>query len=354
MKRRRFQFGLAGAAVLPAAARAQVIRPPRINVPTRIKALRVGSGPLADGYRIAPAGRLNWYFTNLGLIAIVQYLTLADLDLYVRRYLDLYLSRLEPDLTIRDVNFNDAGAQSISLVLADSDNSYAATLVSLAVRYLQASQNWVWWDLHKVRLKALVQANIVNLVKTNGLARVFQPGNPSPYADYGYMMNNAEDYRALRDLSGLLAQRGESVDAAYFGNVASGIAQAIQIVLWDSGQAGFRISDQEGRASTDSFYPGTTCQVFAQAFGVSECAAYFTPAYRFLNTWSPNWPSLSYDPYPWCILGTVAAKRGNSKRAKEQLAATDALFQRNQALVTINELGFYQRTRSILTGYGEI
>jgi len=356
MQRRHFQLGALAAAVLPTAHARRKPRPPAapINAPARIKALRITTGPLTGGYRIAPGGRLNWYFTNLGLIAIVQYLTTAELDLYVRRYLDLYLSRLETDLTIRDVLFNDETLQNITLVPSDSDNSYVATLLSLMVRYLQATQNWSWWDANKTRIKALAQAGIVNLIKTNGLVRVFQPGNPSPYANFGYMMNNAEDYRGLSDLSALLYQRGESADAAYFGSIAAGIGQTMQILLWDAARSGFKVSDQDLRADTDSFYPGSTCQVFPQVFGVSECAGYFTPAYRFLNTWSPRWPSLVYDPFPWCILGTVAAKRGDSTRAMTQLTATETLFQQNQALVTINELGFYQRTRSILNGYGDI
>lgn len=356
MQRRHFQLGALAAAVLPPAyaRRKPPPTPPVINAPARIKALRISTGPLTDGYRIAPGGRLNWYFSNLGLIAVVQYLTLAELDLYVRRYIDLYLSRLETDLTIRDVNFNDETLQNITLVPSDSDNSYVATLLSLTVRYLQATQNWGWWEANKSRLKALAQAGIVNLIKPNGLARVFQSGNPSPYANYGYMMNNAEDYRGLRDLSALLSWRGESTDAAYFGSVASGIGQAVQIQLWDSARSGFKVSDLDLRADTGSFYPGTTCQVFPQAFGVNECAGHFTDAYRFLNTWSPRWPSLVYDPFPWCILGTVAAKRGDSTRALTQLTATERLYQQNPGLVTINELGFYQRTRSILNGYGEI
>jgi len=354
MRRRQFQIGAMAAAVVPLAHARRKPVPPPINAPAAIKALRITTGPLTDGYRIAPGGRLNWYFTQLGLIGIVQYLSTAELDLYIRRYLDLYLSRLEPDLTIRDVQFNDATMQNITLVPSDSDNSYAATFLSLTLRYLQASQNWTWWDAWKIRLKALAQASIVNLVKANGLVRVFQPGNPSPYADFGYMMNNAEDYRGLRDLATLLSLRGESADAAYFGSVASGIGQAIQIQLWDSARAGFKVSDQDLRADPNSFYPGTTCQVFPQAFGVSECVGYFTAAYRFLNTWSPRWPSLVYDPFPWCILGTVAAKRGDSTRALTQLSATERLYQQNPGLVTINELGFYQRTRSILNGYGEI
>lgn len=356
MQRRDYLLGALGAMGALAAPWAQAKRrlPPGINALARIKDLRIATGPLTDGYRVAPDGRLNWYFSNLGLIAIVQYLTTQELDLYIRRYLDLYLSRLESNLSIQDVLFNDASLQNITLVESDSENSYTATLVSLAVRYLRATGNWSWWEARKALLKAMVQANIVNLIKTNGLARVYQTGNPSPLADFGYMMNNAEDYRCLRDLATLLSLRGESADANYFNSVAAGLAQAIGLVLWDSALQGFRISDQDLRADPNTFYAGCACQVFVQAFGVSECAVYFTPAYRFLNTYSPQWPSLAYDPFPWCILGTVAAKRGDSRRALDQLAATDRLFAQNPALLTINELGFYQRTRSILNGYGEI
>jgi hypothetical protein len=354
MQRRHCLIGALGALAGPWAHAKRRLPPPGINAPVRIKALRITTGPLTDGYRIAPDGRLNWYFINLGLIAIVQYLTLEELDLYVRRYIDLYLSRLESNLSIKDVLFNDASLQNITLVESDSENSYTATLVSLLVRYLRATSNWSWWESRKALIKAMVQANIVNLIKTNGLARVYQPGNPSPLANFGYMMNNAEDYRCLRDLATLLSLRGESTDANYFNSVAAGIAQAIGLQLWDTALQGFRTSDQDARADTTTFYAGCACQVFVQAFDVSECAVYFTPAYRFLNTYSPNWPSLAYDPFPWCVLGTVAAKRGDSRRALEQLSATDQLFQRNPALLTINELGFYQRTRSILNGYGEI
>lgn len=41
----------------------------------------------------------------------------------------------------------------------------------------------------------MMDANIVALQKSNGLCRVFQPFRVSPVANYGYMMNNAEDYR---------------------------------------------------------------------------------------------------------------------------------------------------------------
>jgi len=354
MKRRHFQLLTLSAALPGLALARKPATAPAINAIAAIKALRITTGPLARGYLIAPDGRLNWYFTNLGLIPIVQYLNAADLDTFIRQYMDLYLSRLQSDSTIQDVNFNDASLQNITLVPSDSDNSYAATLVSLAARYLKASGNWSWWDANKTQLVAMVDANIAALQKTNGLCRVFQLSRVSPVADYGYMMNNAEDYRGLRDFAGILALRGQSTLANHYNNIASTIAQGMVISLWDSGRSGFKTSDQDAHADSTSFYPGTTCQVFPQAFGVSELSTYFTAAYQFLNRYSPRWPNEIYDPFPWAILGYVAAKRGDTSRARTQMAATEKKYASQPALVTINELGFYQRTQSILNGFGDI
>ena len=354
MKRRHFHM-LALSAALPELAHARKpVRATPIDAIARIKALRITTGPLSRGYLIAPNGRLNWYFTNLGLVPLVQYLNASDLDTCIRQYLDLYLSRVQSDGTIFDVNFNDASLQNITLVPSDSDNSYAATLASLTARYLKASGNWAWWDAQKAQLKSIMDANITALQKINGLCRVFQPQRISPVANYGYLMNNAEDYRGLRDFAAILALRGESTLANHYNNVASTIAQSILLYLWDSGHSGFKVSDQEAHADSSTFYPGTTCQVFPQAFGISELSPYFTPAYQFLNRYSPQWPKEIYDPYPWCMLGYVAAKRGDTVRAKTQMQATEQKYATAPALVTINELGFYLRTQSVLNGFGDI
>lgn len=354
MKRRTFQLAMLAAASPIVQARRKPPPAAPIDAAARIKALRITTGPLSDGYRIAPGGRLNWYFTNLGLIAIVQFLNTQELDLYIRRYLDLYLGRLESNATIQDVLFNDASLQSITLVPSDSDNSYASTLVSLAVRYLQASGNWTWWETHQNTLRTVIQANVVTQLKTNNLSRVFQPPRTSSISEYGFTMNNCEDYRALRDFSALLRLRGLTAEADTYLEVAHREGQAIQSVLWDSVRNGYRVSDQDLRADIRSFYPGSCCQVFPQAFGVVESSSHDDAAYGFLNTWSPRWPSQAYDPFPWCILGYVAAKRGDTSRAQTQLAATEALYQTSPGLVTINELGFYQRTRNLLQGLPDI
>ena len=353
MDRRTFQMGLLASASPLAHARRKP-PPAAIDAVKRIQDLRITTGPLTDGYRIAPGGRLNWYFSNLGLLAIVQFLNADALDLHVRRYLDLYLSRLEDNATIQDVSFNDADLQTYTLVPSDSDNSYASTLLSLATRYLRASGNWAWWDARQNTLKAIAQANVLSQIKSNGLCRVFQPPRTSSVSEYGFTMNNCEDYRGLRDFAALLAQRGQTAEAQTYLDKAHQIGQAIQTQLWDSTANGYRVSDQDRHPDTRSFYPGSCCQVFAQAFGVIESSSHDDVAYRFLNTWSPRWPNEAYDPFPWCILGYVAAKRGDAGRAQTQLTTTEARYQSDPGLVTINELGYYQRTRNLLQGLPDI
>ena len=102
-----------------------------IDVVAELKALRITAGPYAGGYEIAPNGRLNWYFTNLGLLPLVQRLSVPDLELYIRSYLDLYLRNVSASSTIQDVNFpfGRANPSVFTLVPSDSDDAYASTFL---------------------------------------------------------------------------------------------------------------------------------------------------------------------------------------------------------------------------------
>lgn len=325
-----------------------------IDVMAQVKSLRIPSGPYAGGYEIAPNGRLNWYFTNLGLLPLVQSFSVSDRDTYVRSYLDLYLRNLNPDATIMDVDFplGRANTEMFVRVLSDSDDSYAATLISLAVRYVRLSQNWAWWDLNKGKLKTMAYRNLAVMVKPNGLTSVFQPPRNAGNS-IGYLMDNCEVYRGLRDLAGLLRERGEAADANYYDSFATGIARGIGNSLFDGTRGGFTPGDFTGQAAT-TFYPGTTCQVFPQAFGLSELAPYFDRAWNYLQTVTPGWADGRHDPYPWQVLGFVAAKRGDIVTAQAQMRTTEQKFIAQRALVTINELGFYQRSRNLLNGQADI
>ena len=324
-----------------------------INVVEAIKALRIPSGPYAGAYEIAPNGLLNWYFTNLGLISIVQYLDSPDLDQYIRAYLDLYISKLEANVSIQDVQFpfGRANTSAFTLVPSDSDDSYAATTLTLAVRYLRASQNWTWWDKNKTRLKDMAYRNIAVSVKSNGLTSVFQAPR-SQTNNAGYLMDNCEAYRGLRDFAGLLKERGDTADAAYYDLFATNIASSLS-GLFSTSSSAFRMADLSSQTDK-SFYPGTSCQVFPQVFGVTELSPYYDRAWNFFNSNSPGWEKGTLDPYPWAVLGFAAAKRGQTALAQAQLASIEKTFATNRPMITINELGFYQRAKSVLAGRADV
>ena len=324
-----------------------------INAIAEIKALRIPTGPYAGGYELAPNGRLNWYFTALGLLPIVQNLSAPDLDLYIRSYLDLYLRNLTTNYAIEDVDFpfGRANTNAFTKILSDSDDSYAATFLSLAVRYVRASRNWIWWEANKPRIKDLAYRNLALTAKRTGLTCVFQAPR-SQTNSLGYLMDNCEVYRGLRDFASLLRERGELNDANYYDLLAANTASGM-VGLFNVANNAFTPSDGSPTPET-SFYPGTTCQVYAQAFGVTELASLYDRGWAFLEARTPRWETGQYDPYSWAILGFVAAKRGNVTQARAQLALIEKTFVANRAVVTINELGFYQRTKSVLAGLTDV
>lgn len=358
MHRRNFLFSataLSVTAMGAGLAQAQTIFAPEIvgssiDVIKEIRALQIPTGPYAGGYEIAPNGRLNWYFTNLGLLPIVQLLNAADLETLVRRYLDLYLRCLTPADTIDDINFlvGRVNPSSFTKMDSDSDDAYAATFVSLVVRYLRASQNWAWWDANKARVKSLAYRNLAMTAKPTGLTSVFQAPR-SQTNSIGYLMDNCEGYRGLRDLASLLRDRGDTVDANYADLLASNTASGIRNHIFNASAGAFTPSDAHP-IPLANFYPGTTCQIYAQAFGVTELASQFDAGWNYLNKTTPGWEDGHCDPYPWAILGTVAAMRGQITLARLQQASIEKTFGTSRALVTINELGFYQRTKAILAG----
>lgn len=321
-----------------------------IDVLKEIRALRIPTGPYAGGYEIAPNGRMNWYFTNLGLLPIVQFLSASDLDTLVRTYLDLYLRCLTPADTIDDINFplGRVNPSSFTKIASDSDDSYAATFVSLVVRYLRASQNWAWWESNKARVKSVAYRNLALTAKPTGLTSVFQAPR-SQTNSIGYLMDNCEGYRGLRDLASLLRQRGDVRDANYNDLLATNAASGMRNLCFNASAGAFTPSDAHPVPLTN-FYPGTTGQIYAQAFGVTELANQYDAGWAYLNRTTPGWEDGHCDPYPWAILGTVAAMRGQGALARLQQASIERKFASSRAVVTINELGFYQRTKSILSG----
>ena len=305
----------------------------RLDPVQEIKNLRINSGTYTGGYIIAPAGRLQWYFTNLALIQCVPYLSPADLDFYVRVYLDLYLTNL--DLATFAINDVDTPTTTPVLLAPDSHDAYAGTFLHLAVLYVQRSKNTTWWNTNLATFKNIAFQNMAAQQKPSGLFKVFQTGGPN---DIGYLMDACECYSGLRLFADELAARGDA-DATYYDAVAGGAAAGIN-GLWDPAALAYRFSDNWPTATTE-FYAGAVCQVFPRLHAIpTESEARFDNAAAWLNTWAPNWFNGTYDAFPWMPLAAAARINGETTNALNHRLYADHLWQENRALLTINELGW--------------
>jgi hypothetical protein len=306
-----------------------------------VRALRLADGLYADGFLNAPGGYLNWYFANLGLWPFV-----GRMPATVRRYLACYLAHCDPvDWRIRDALFSfDTGVPVFTGTQAsDSDDSYAATFLSLVVRYVRVSGDGAWWQQHLPQLKQLAWHNLGLSVKPgSGLVRVFQDAQRS---DIAYLMDNCEVWRGLTDFAQLLRQQADP-DAAAWQALADGVRRGVR-GLFSRGDGMFLPSDDLQHPGT-AFYPDGTAQVFPQAFGVLDGGTLTDAAWQALNQGWPGWAQGGYDPYPWMVLGWCAALRDEVALARAQQAMMVARFASDRGLVTINELGFHERIRQRL------
>ena len=213
---------------------------------------RVDAGPYAGAYLLAPGGAVNWYFATTSLLHLRR-LPLAQ----TRDYLDVYLAHLDPSDGIADVLPQASGIYAP--VAPDSEDAYAATFVSLAVRYHEESHDDAWWRRNAATLSAIVYAKLLTQVKSDGLIRASHT-DPT-----GYLMDNVEDYAGLRSLSRSLAQ-AQASDAAYIASFVAPLGAAIQRLYSDQAHA-YKWSDNDPIGPLVP-YPACTAQVFPQLYDV--------------------------------------------------------------------------------------
>lgn len=238
-----------------------------IDALEELKNLRINDGPFTGGYLVSPSYNvLNWYFANLGLMPMVRHLSAADLDHYIRKYLDLYLSNVRSDFRIDDVK-DPKNSTGYSVKASDSDDSYAATMLSLAVKYMRASQNISWWGANKKKMSH-ISYNILakSLQSKTGLTSSYAPTRNENYT-VGMLMDNTEVYRGLRDFAQALrdfsSDEAEYPYANYCDQLAKSIANGIKKLFY-TGVQGFYWNDW--KQLDNNMYPGAMCQVCPQVF----------------------------------------------------------------------------------------
>ncbi len=312
-----------------------------VNIDMRIASLRIVSGPYRGGFRIAPGGRLQWYFANIGLIPYVARDTAG-----VRSYLELYLAQVSAIGTIKDVRPPSAGwnaSTGYTLINADSDDAYAATFLTLVARYVRVTGDLAWFRRNLPALKVIATRNLVAAQKSNGLIRVFQSNSDNGASAVGYLQDNAEDFRGLRDFAATLRRIGDPTAVTYERSAVR-VADKLDR-LFSHSAAAYRASDADRRVGT-AFYPDAVAQIFPQAMGVAPASARFAAGWRALNRMAPHWWDGSYDAFPWAIVGYTAALRHDCAAARRQRATVQRSFGSRRSVVTINELGWLAQSRA--------
>lgn len=318
---------------------------------------------LEGAYRVAPAGKINPYFANLGLFHFV-----GDFPEKVREYLEGYLGCLRDHpgsrggrLVMTDFHEPDfyGAPRRFAATDPDSHDAYAATFLLLVAEYVETTDNRAWLRAFADRIKEYADANLLGLRKPSGLCRVFQRTTENAS---GYLMDNAENHAGLRRFARALDSIGDP-DADRFRDAAE--AARIGINRLFEGVAGngrWCVSDLV-RAGDGSFYPDATCQVYPSLFvnsGDATSQARYEDGHRRLGALASadEWWNRSRDPagFPWAILGYYVALRRPAERAKavSQLDLVEGLFRdpSTQARVQIHELGWAYGTYKLLNGLG--
>jgi hypothetical protein len=295
--------------------------------------LAVTTGPWSGAFRSAPNGPISWYFANLGLAFFCDLIPDA-----VRNYLNLYISSLNAQNVITDV-----AADLSTPVAPDSNDAYAGTFLSLAVRYVRATGDSTWWNANLARLKAVAYSNLLTQVKPNGLVRAFQSPDPN---GIGYLMDQCEVYAGLRAFGKYLIETNDP-DAAYYAGFAMNLGIAIHTQF--DANANLWLWCDVPQPPGSAWYPNLTAQIYPHLYDVHSADApgdYYRlhRGFEVLTLGAPNWSTQPQDLYPWLVVGYYAALR--QEQPSEALTMLSMVLQYylpglvNTGRLLVSEIGY--------------
>ena len=214
---------------------------------------RIDAGPYAGAFRLAPGGAVNWYFATTSLLRLRR-LPLVE----TRAYLNAYLAHVDPEGGIADVLPMQTGIYAP--IAPDSEDAYAATILSLASRYRLEAHDNAWWQTSVPTLSAIAYAKLLTQFKQNGLIRASKTDGT------GYLMDNVEDYAGLRAFASALTETHAS-NARYVTAFVAPLGIAIH-GLYDESVQAFRWSDSNPLGPLTP-YPACTAQLYPQLYSVT-------------------------------------------------------------------------------------
>jgi len=213
----------------------------------------IPSGPYAGALRYSAGGAVNWYFASTALLNAPS-LPLAQ----TRSYLDAFIAHLDPYEGIADVLPTAIG--TYAPIAPDSEDAYASTAISLAVRYYRETHDRGWFVQNVPALKQMAYAKLMQSVKPNGLI-------PASRTDAtGYLMDNVENLVALRTFAAALREVGDRA-ANYVASFVDPLEAAIAD-LYDPRAGLYRWSDSDPIGPLQP-YPACIAQTFPTLAGLN-------------------------------------------------------------------------------------
>ncbi|MBT9133478.1 MAG: hypothetical protein DDT38_00199 [Firmicutes bacterium] len=259
------------------------------------------------------------YFSNLAAIAM-----LGDPRGHapVLSYMNWYVTHLNrPDkynVTGTMYDWKQVDGEWIPTYTYDSADSYAATFLSLALQYARVTGDAQW---AKDNLEGLldVAGVLLELQDTDGLIWA----KPRYYVKF--LMDNAENYRGLRDAAMLMSYLGRGDLALVFDTAAGRVAAGMEKHLWlpDRQVYAWALYGRWwARAPRVKWYPDIVSQIYPVIFGVvAPDSPRARRLYDYLNSHYPEWTKGRFDDsFPWTVLSFMAALMQDDTRAVEQLS----------------------------------
>jgi hypothetical protein len=270
---------------------------------------------LQDGAILYTSVKIEPYYANLAATGLTK--IPAQLP-HARQWMAWFVNHINTtDVwglggTVYDYGYS--GGVETSLKSADSVDAYNATFLTLArVLYDTSdptSQQYV------VSLKPTLErlaATIVAIQQGDGLT-ISQPGSK-----FAYLMDNAEVYRGLSDLSYLETNAfGDAAGASTYTQDAQLVAAGISS-LWNASTSTYAYAKSEPNGGLDQtiwsvWYPDATAQLYPAVEGViSPSSARALSLWNAFNSEYPQWSTLSNPSgFPWALVADAAVLMKNT------------------------------------------
>ena len=283
-------------------------------------------------FRGTPHYKICPYFSNFAAAALLEDPTPADLAM-VKNWMTWVFNHLNSDGSIYDYYVDSLnGGTDVPSIDAypsehipnfDSQDSYAATFLTLARKYVEVVPGDVsWLKGYSKQLSSIGKALYATIDYQTHHVNHFSPNNNDGLSvaklhyQAKYTMDNSEVSEGLRDMVWLEQNAITGGNPSFYQNLlknnTAGFAN-----LWDSTASAYYVYEGDVAPNWNTFYPDAECQLWPILCGViSPTSSRAIALYDTFNVHYKNWQDGEPSVAP---LGYIAALMNDTTRVNTYL-----------------------------------